>query len=76
MLKEYYGGMLSVGATTFWEDFDIDWLKNSGRIDKITPCDKKDIHGDFGAFCYKGFRHSLCHAWSCGVNAFIKENCK
>ena len=21
----------------------------------------KDIHGDYGEFCYKGFRHSLCH---------------
>lgn len=73
MLKDYYGGMLSVGATTFWEDFDIEWLKNSGRIDAITPCDKKDIHGDFGAFCYKGFRHSLCHGWSAGVIPYLIE---
>ncbi len=27
---------------------------------------KKDIHGDYGEFCYKGFRHSLCHGWSAG----------
>lgn len=34
ILKEYYGGMLAHGATTFWEDFDVDWLENSARIDK------------------------------------------
>ena len=35
MLKDYYGGMLSVGATSFWEDFDVDWLKNCSRIDEL-----------------------------------------
>ena len=25
MMKEYYGAMLSMGATTFFEDFDITW---------------------------------------------------
>ena len=24
-------------------------------------------------FCYKGFRHSLCHGWASGVLAFIIE---
>lgn len=76
MMKEYYGAMLDVGATTFWEDFDINWTKNSSRIDQYATEGQKDIHGDFGGYCYRGFRHSLCHAWSCGVNAFIKENCK
>ena len=73
IMKEYYGGMLSRGATTFWEDFDVEWLENSGRIDEITPKDKKDLHGDFGAYCYKGFRHSLCHGWSCGPVQFLTE---
>ena len=22
------------------------------------------MHGDNGAHCYSGFRHSLCHGWS------------
>ncbi len=74
ILKEYYGGMLSRGATTFWEDFDIEWLKDSGRIDEFTPEGKKDLHGDFGQFCYKGFRHSLCHGWSCGPISFLFED--
>lgn len=74
VMKKYYGGMLSVGATTFWEDFHLEWLEGSGRIDKLTPDGTKDIHGDFGDYCYKGFRHSLCHAWSTGILAFMKEN--
>ena len=28
---------------------------------------------DYGAFCYIGFRHSLCHGWASGVLAFIIE---
>lgn len=73
MMKEYYGGMLSVGATTFWEDFDINWLENAGRIDELPTADKKDIHGDYGAFCYVGLRHSLCHGWSSGVIPYLVE---
>ena len=29
IIKSYWGGMLSMGATTFWEDFDIEWMKDS-----------------------------------------------
>ena len=65
--------MLSRGATTFWEDFDIDWLEGSGRIDDFPEEGQKDIHGDFGKYCYTQFRHSLCHGWSSGVLAFIVE---
>ena len=73
MMKEYYGGMLDKGATTFWEDFDIEWMENSCRIDELPKNGEKDIHGDFGAHCYKGFRHSLCHGWSAGVIGFMQE---
>lgn len=74
LMKEYYGAMLDRGATTFWEDFHIEWLEGSGRIDEIDET-KKDIHGDYGAHCYVGFRHSLCHGWAAGVVKFIKEHC-
>lgn len=74
IMKEYYGAMLDKGATTFFEDFDMDWVEGSGRIDEIDP-NKKDIHGDYGKFCYIGYRHSLCHGWSSGVIKFIKEHC-
>jgi len=76
MMKEYYGAMLDKGATTFWEDFDVEWAKNSCRIDEYPTEGQKDIHGDFGAFCYVGYRHSLCHGWSAGVIQFIAEECE
>jgi len=76
MLKEYYGAMLDKGATSFWEDFDIEWAENSNRIDEMPKEGERDIHGDFGAFCYIGFRHSFCHGWSSGICEFIKEYCK
>jgi len=75
MMKEYYGAMLDKGATTFFEDFNIEWANGSCRIDELPRKGEKDIHGDFGAYCYKGFRHSLCHGWSAGVIQFIKEEC-
>lgn len=75
IMKDYYGKMLALGATTFWEDFDVSWAENAGRIDVFPVKGKVDIHGDFGAFCYKGYRHSLCHGWSSGVIKFIEENC-
>lgn len=73
IIKQYFGGMLDRGATTFWEDFDIAWLEGSGRIDEFPQPGQADIHGDNGAFCYQGFRHSLCHGWASGVLAFVIE---
>lgn len=73
IIKAYFGGMLSRGATTFWEDFDIEWLNGSGRIDCETPSGINDIHGDYGRYCYENFRHSLCHGWSAGIVAFFVE---
>lgn len=72
-LKDYWGGMLDLGATTFWEDFNLDWTVNAGRIDEVVPEGKKDIHGDFGAYCYKNLRHSLCHAWASGPAPFLAK---
>lgn len=72
-IKEYWGGMLSLGATTFWEDFDVAWLRNAGRIDELPQSDKVDVHKSYGAYCYKGYRHSFCHGWASGVTAWISE---
>lgn len=74
IIKEYFGAMLSRGATTFWEDFHLEWLDGSGRIDELPQNEQKDIHGDYGAYCYEGFRHSLCHGWASGVLSFIIEH--
>lgn len=73
IIEKYWGAMLDMGATTFWEDFDIDWLENASPIDAFCPPDKKDIHGDFGKFCYIGLRHSLCHGWASGPTAFLSR---
>lgn len=71
LMKEYYGAMLDLGATTFWEDFNLDWVKGSAPITRLPKAGENDIHGDFGDHCYVGFRHSLCHGWSCGPVSFL-----
>ncbi len=71
MMKEYYGAMLDKGATSFFEDFSTSWVKGSNKITAFPKKGELDIHGDFGAFCYKGFRHSLCHGWSSGVISYL-----
>lgn len=73
-IRTYWGAMLDCGATTFWEDFDLAWTKEAGRIDELTPPGKKDLHGDFGAYCYLGFRHSLCHGWASGPTAWLSQH--
>lgn len=69
--REFYGAMLSRGATTFWENFDLGMMEGSGSIDEPTPKGMKDIHGDFGDHCYLGYRNSLCHGWSAGPIPFL-----
>ena len=73
LIRRYWGRMLDFGATSFWEDFDLDWTVDSGRIDELPVPGKKDLHADFGAYCYKGLRHSLSHGWSCGPAPFLSE---
>jgi len=73
-MRHFWGGMLDLGATSFWEDFNLDWTANAAGIDQLVPAGKKDIHGDFGDFCYKGFRHSLCHGWAAGPTAWLGEH--
>ncbi len=73
-MRDYWGGMLDMGATSFWEDFDLAWTNNACRIDEMPVPGRKDVHGGFGAYCYVGFRHSLCHGWSAGPAAFLLEH--
>ena len=74
IISKFWGGMLDLGAATFWEDFNLDWVDNVGRIDEFVPAGKKDIHGDFGAYCYPGFRHSFCHGWASGPTAWMSQH--
>lgn len=71
-IREYWGAMLDLGATTFWEDFDMAWLP-AGCIDEPVPAGMRDLHRECGAYCYKGFRHSLCHGWASGPTAWLTE---
>jgi hypothetical protein len=73
-IRRYWGGMLDMGATTFWEDFDLDWTANAARIDEPVPPGKKDIHADYGAYCYRNLRHSLCHGWASGPVAWLSRH--
>ena len=74
-ISEFWGAMIDLGATTFWEDFHTDWLKEDvAPITDLVPAGKKDIHGDFGAYCYKGLRHSLCHGWASGPTAWLSQH--
>lgn len=72
IIKEYFGAMIKLGATTFWEDFNMEWLKDEPSSIEEFPSEKrKNVHADFGRFCYQGLRHSLCHGWSCGFVDFL-----
>lgn len=74
IISTYWGAMLDLGATTFWEDFNMDWIPNASRIDELVPAGKVDVHGDFGAYCYVGHRHSLSHGWAAGPTAWLSEH--
>ena len=74
IIRTYWGAMLDLGATTFWEDFNMEWLPDAAPIDNLVPEGKKDIHGDYGDYCYKGFRHSLCHGWASGPTSWLTQH--
>jgi alpha-L-rhamnosidase len=73
-IRDYWGGMLSLGATTFWEDFDMEWMKQAAPIDRLPREGEVDIHGTYGRYCYQGYRHSLCHGWAAGATPWLTEN--
>lgn len=73
IIREYWGGMLDLGATTFWEDFNMDWMENAGRIDEMPNQEKTDVHATYGEYCYVGLRHSFCHGWASGPTAWLSQ---
>jgi hypothetical protein len=74
VIRKYWGAMLDLGATTFWEDFNLDWVPGSVGINDLVPEGAKSIHTDYGNYCYKGLRHSLCHGWASGPTAWMSEH--
>lgn len=73
IIKRYWGRMIELGAISFWESFSVENAKDAPGIDCILKPGEKDIHGDFGAYCYKQRRCSLCHGWACGPTPFLSR---
>jgi alpha-L-rhamnosidase len=59
-IRQYWGGMLDEGATTFWEGYDPSWYKD-------------DFHASLQADNMSGYRVSLAHGWSSGVTPWLME---
>lgn len=74
VISTYWGAMLDLGATSFWEDFNMEWSINASPIDELVAPGKKDVHGDYGDYCYKGLRHSLCHGWASGPTTWLSRH--
>ena len=74
LISDYWGAMLDLGATSFWEDLNYDDVAKAGRIDGFVADDKFDIHADGGDYCYKGLRLSLCHGWASGPSSWLMQN--
>ncbi len=74
VIRNYWGGMIDLGATSFWEHFELAWTDNAGRVDELPISGKKDVHRDYGDYCYIGYRHSFCHGWAAGPTAFLSSS--
>ena len=74
VIRQYWGGMLDLGATSFWEHFELEWKQNAGRIDELPNPETIDVHATYGEHCYIGHRHSLCHGWAAGPTAWLSEH--
>jgi alpha-L-rhamnosidase len=59
-IRQYWGGMVDEGATSFWEGYDPSWYKD-------------DAHGSLQADNMSGYRVSLAHGWSTGVTPWLME---
>lgn len=59
-IRQYWGGMLAEGATSFWEAYDPSWPK-------------KNFHAFLQADNKTGYYVSLAHGWSSGPTAWLTE---
>ncbi len=59
-IRQYWGGMLQEGATSFWEAYDPSWYK-------------EDFHSSLQADNRSGYFVSLAHGWSAGPTAWLTE---
>ncbi len=59
-IRQYWGGMIDEGATSFWEGYDPSWYK-------------QDFHAALLADDSAGYQASLAHGWSSGVTPWLME---
>src|SRR5690554_451345 len=71
IISDYWGAMLDLGATTFWENFNYNERVNAVGIDELPDPSRFNIHSDGGDHCYVGLRGSLCHGWASGPTAWL-----
>ncbi len=74
IISDYWGAMLDLGATTFWENFNYEERLNAVRIDELPDTTRFNIHVDGGDHCYVGLRASLAHGWASGSTAWLTEH--
>jgi len=60
-IRKYWGGMITEGATSFWEGYDTRWPKD-------------DFHANLKADDGTGYFVSLSHGWSSGPTAWLMDN--
>ncbi len=76
-VKKYWGAMLELGATSFFEDFSLSEVEGEIpplKIDTPPTEGAKNIYSDGGAYCYRGYRRSLCHGWASGPLPWMAEH--
>ncbi|HZQ44172.1 MAG TPA: alpha-L-rhamnosidase C-terminal domain-containing protein [Acidobacteriaceae bacterium] len=59
-IRQFWGGMIGEGATSFWEAYDVDWYH-------------EDFHSSLQADNRSGYFVSLAHGWSSGPAAWLME---
>ncbi len=59
-IRQYWGGMIAEGATSFWEGYYPSWPKNN-------------FHASLQADDGTGYYVSLAHGWSSGPTPFLME---
>jgi alpha-L-rhamnosidase len=59
-IRQYWGGMIDEGATSFWEAYDPSWYR-------------EDFHSSLQSDNRSGYFVSLAHGWSSGPTAWLME---
>lgn len=74
LIDRFWGAMLDLGATTWWEEFALDWAATSDPIDIPVRDPARDLHAGQGGNRRRGLGLSLCHAWSAGPTAWLSRH--